>query len=316
MAVDPQAQALLDQLKSQGVPDFPDLGVEGARGFVNAFIDLEGPAQQVAEVRELSAPGPDGNALGLRVYRPSTDEDLPVLMYFHGGGHVIGGLEVADKPCRQLANVAGCVVVSVDYRLAPEHRAPAGAEDCYAATAWVAANGSRVGGDASQLGVSGDSAGGGLAASVTLMARDRGGPALDLQILLYPMADLSGRGYPSRVENADGYLLTSRALEWFNTQLLDKADDLENPYVSPAAATDLAGLPRAVVVTAGHDPLRDEGDAYAARLAGAGVEVLHLENPSMIHGFMWMAGVVDHANRVYDRVGAYAREHLHAVPGP
>ncbi len=315
MSVDPQAQGLLDQLQSQGVPDFPELGVAGARGFVNAFIDLEGPAQDVAEVRDLSAPGPDGNSVAVRVYRPTAEDDLPVLMYFHGGGHVMGDIEVADKPCRQLANVTGCVVVSVDYRLAPEHRAPAGAEDCYAVTRWAAANGPLIGADPARLGVSGDSAGGGLAASVALMARDRGGPALDLQILIYPMADLSGSGYPSRVENAEGYLLTSRALEWFNTQLLDKAEDISNPYVSPASATDLAGLPRAVVVTAGYDPMRDEGNAYASRLSAAGVPVLHLENPSMIHGFIWMAGVVDHAGVVFDQIGAYAREHLNARAG-
>lgn len=315
MSVDPQAQGLLDQLQAQGVPDFPELGVAGARGFVNAFIDLEGPAQDVAEVRDLSAPGPDGNSVAVRVYRPSADDQLPVLMYFHGGGHVIGDIEVADKPCRQLANVTGCVVVSVEYRLAPEHRAPAGAEDCYAATQWAAANGPLIGADPARLGVSGDSAGGGIAASVALMARDRGGPALDLQVLIYPMADLSDFPYPSRVDNAEGYLLTSRALGWFATQFLDKADDIANPYVSPASATDLAGLPRAVVVTAGYDPLRDEGNAYAARLSAAGVPVLHLENPSMIHGFIWMAGVVDHARVVFDQIGAYTREHLHAGAG-
>lgn len=310
MTLDPQAQGLLDQLQSQGVPDFPDLGVAGARDFVAAFIDLEGPSQDVVDVRELTAPGPDGNAIPLRVYRPSADDDRPVLVYIHGGYFVIGGLDVADKPCRQLANVTGCVVVSVDYRLAPEHKAPAAAEDCYAATVWVAANGARIGGATGALGVSGDSAGGGLAASVALMARDRGGPPLALQILMYPVTDLSTKDYPSRIENAEGYLLTRRAMEWFIGLTLDKPGDCENPYISPVRAEDLSGLPRAVVITAGHDPLRDEGAALANRLEQAGNEVLHLENPSMIHGFLWMSGVLDHANRVYDQIGAYTREHL------
>lgn len=308
MTVDPQAQGLLDQLKE--APDFPDMGVEGARGFVNAFIDLEGPPQDVIEVRDLAAPGPDGKSIPLRVYRPSGDDDRPVIMYFHGGYFVIGGIEVADKPCRQLANVTGCVIVSVDYRLAPEHKAPAAAEDCFAATAWVAANSARVGGDAAVLGVTGDSAGGGLTASVALMARDRGGPDLAAQILQYPVTDMSDTDYPSRIENAEGYLLTRRAMDWFIDLVLAKPDDIDNPYISPVRAEDLSNLPPAMVITAGNDPLRDEGNAYAARLKEAGNSVVLDENPTMIHGFLWMSGVIDHANRVYDRIGAFTREHL------
>lgn len=312
MALDPQVQGLLDMFAGMQTPDFADQTVEENRALLMAFIDLEGEAQDVAEVRDLTAPGPDGNEIPLRVYRPSAAQDLPVLLYFHGGGFVLGDLEVTDKPCRQLANVANAVVVSVDYRLAPEHKAPAAAEDAYAATTWVAANPAAVGGDTSRLGVSGDSAGGNLSAVVTLMTRDRGGPRIAVQLLLYPAVDAVGE-YPSTTENGEGYLLTARSMEWFFGHYLAKPADAENVYVSPMLAEDLAGLPPAVVVTAGYDPLRDQGDAYAARLSAAGVPVLHLPNPTMIHGFMWMAGVVEHANGVYDSIGAFAREHLAAT---
>jgi acetyl esterase len=232
-----------------------------------------------------------------------------MLLYFHGGGYVLGDLEVADKPCRHLANATGCLVVSVDYRLAPEHRAPTGAEDCYAATVWVAEHADELGGRAGELAISGDSAGGGLAAVVALMARDRGGPQIRLQLLIYPMIDARGR-YPSRTENGEGYLLSSRSLDWFADQYLASAEDSGNPYVSPIHASDLAGLPSAVVITAGYDPLRDEGEAYADRLEQAGVPLVRLPNPGMIHGFMWMNGAVEHAARVYRRVGELVREQL------
>ncbi len=309
MALDPQVQGLLDMFAGMQTPDFADQSVEENRALLMSFIDLEGEAQDVAEVRDLIAPGPDGNEIPLRVYRPSTAEDLPVLLYFHGGGFVLGDLEVTDKPCRQLANVANAVVVSVDYRLAPEHKAPAAAEDCYAATAWVAANSAAVGGDTSRLGVSGDSAGGNLSAVLTLMTRDRGGPRIAVQLLIYPALDAVGE-YPSLVENGEGYLLTARSMDWFFQHYLDKPADAQSVYVSPMLADDLTGLPPAAVVTAGYDPLRDQGDAYAARLSAAGVPVLHLPNPTMIHGFMWMSGVVSHTAGVYEQLGAFAREHL------
>jgi acetyl esterase len=311
MTMDPQVTGLLEMLKSQGVPDFPDLGVDGAREFINAFLQLEGTPEDVAEVRELTCPGPDGNTIPMRSYRPAIDGDLPVLMYFHGGGFVIGTLEVADAPCRQLANASGAIVISVDYRMAPEHKAPAAGEDCYAATTWAAENAASLGGDGSRLGVSGDSAGGNLSAVVALMARDRGGPSLAVQLLIYPVTDLTeSDAYPSRIENGEGYLLTSRAMGWFTEQYLDKPTDGDNPYVSPIKAVDLAGLPPAVVVTAGYDPLRDEGKAYAAALEAAGNTVLSLENPGMIHGFLWMNGVVSHTKGVFDSLGQFAKANL------
>lgn len=308
MTIDPQVQGLLDNLKAQGVPDFADMGVEATRGFIGAFIDFEGPAQDVAQVRDVVAPGKEGQ-IPLRIYRPSEETNLPVILYFHGGGYVGGTVEIADKPCRQLANVTGAVVVSVEYRLAPEHKAPAAAEDCYAATAWVAENGADLGVDPARLAVCGDSAGGGLAAAVPLMARDRGGPAIAMQILIYPLTDLAG-DYPSRVSNGEGYLLSGRALGWFGDHYMAGPADIDNPYLAPIRAADHSGLPRAVVITAGYDPLRDEGDAYAAKLAEAGVDVLHLPNPSMIHGFMWLGGLLDHTAVVFEQLGEHVRENL------
>ena len=307
MTLDPQAQGLLELLRQQGVKDFSEMSVAQARGFMGSFINLEGEPQGLAEVRDLTVAGPGAHHIPVRVYRPEGEGQAPVLMYFHGGGYVLGDLEVADRPCRQLANATGCLVVSVEYRLAPEHKAPAAAEDCYAATAWVAQHVGELGGDADHLAVSGDSAGGGLAAVVALMARDRGGPRLGLQVLVYPMIDTHGQ-YPSRTENGDGYLLTQRSLRWFADQYLAAPSDAKNPYASPIHATDLAGLPSAIVITAGYDPLRDEGQAYADRLEHAGVPVVRLPNPAMIHGFMWMNGVVDHTARVYQRVGDLVRE--------
>lgn len=304
MTLDPQAQGILSQLREQGVPDFSDMTVEQARGFMAAFPAMQGETQSVTQVGNRSVPGPDGNDIPIRVYRPSADP-RPILMYFHGGGWALGDIEVADKPCRQLANAADCVVVSVDYRLAPEHKAPAAADDCYAATVWAAAHAGELGGDG-RLGVSGDSAGGNLAAVVALLARDRGGPDLAVQALIYPITDV-GDDHPSRTENGEGYLLTRRAMSWFESHYLATPQEADNPYVAPLRAKDLSGLPPAAVITAGYCPLRDEGQAYAARLCDAGGEVLHLPSPTMIHGFLWMSGVVDHAAGVYRQLGEYIK---------
>lgn len=308
MTIDPQLAGLLDQLKAQGVPDFSEMDVAQARGFVGAFIDFEGEAEPVAEVKDLTIDGPAGD-LVVRVYRPVAEDGRPVIAYFHGGGYVTADVQIADKPARQLANATGCVVVSVEYRLAPESKAPAAAEDCYAATQWIAHNGDAVGGDASRLAVSGDSAGGGIAAAVALMARDRGAPSLALQLLLYPITDQGG-DWPSLTQNGEGYLLSHRALKWFSAHNLADPADADNPYISPIRASELAGLPSAIVVTAGYDPLRDMGDAYAAKLDAANVPIVHLPNPSMIHGFMWLGGVCDHTKTVYDHVGQLVREQL------
>jgi len=227
-----------------------------------------------------------------------------VLVYLHGGGWVLCSIETHDPTCRELANGAGCVVVSVGYRLAPEHRFPAPAEDCYAALEWVARNTASLGGDPARIALGGDSAGGNLTAAVTLMARDRGGPRLVHQLLVYPVLD-HAFDTDSYRENADGLLLTRDMMRSFWASYLAREEDGRHPYASPLRASDLAGLPPAHVITAEYDPLRDEGEAYARRLAAAGVPCVQRRYDGMIHGFFGFTQMVDRAR---DAVADAARE--------
>ncbi|MQA86399.1 MAG: alpha/beta hydrolase fold domain-containing protein [Streptosporangiales bacterium] len=305
MPLNPQAEALLKQFEEQGLPPFDQMSVPQARDVAMAFRDLQGEPQPVGEVRDLLIPGPAGK-LPARAYIPAGEGPLPVLVYFHGGGWVIGNVEVVDRPCRALANATGCVVVSVEYRLSPETKFPGPAEDCYAAARWVAEHADELGADPGRVGVAGDSAGGNLAAVVSLMARDRGGPSLGFQLLIYPVtAPAAGTTFPSYRENAEGYLLTRADMEWFWEHYLAAEDDAKNPYAAPLHADNLADLPRALVVTCGFDPLRDEGAAYAERLREAGVPVTAARYDDMIHGFLWMGGVLD---RSQDLLQEIARE--------
>jgi acetyl esterase len=279
-----------------GAPPFEEMTVEQAREAILGMRELAGPPEEVAKVEDRTIPGPSGVQIPFRIYTPSGQGPLPVLAYFHGGGWVIGNLETVDAPCRALANGAGCVVVSVDYRLAPEHTFPAAAEDCYAATRWVAEHAAELGGDPRRIAVGGDSAGGNLAAVVSLMARDRGGPALVFQLLVYPVTDYS-YDTPSYQENAEGYLLTRGAMVWFWDHYLSGGQDGRHPHASPLRAESLANLPPALVITAEYDPLRDEGEAYAKRLEQAGVPVTLTRYPGMIHGFFQMGGVLEGGRR-------------------
>ena len=299
MTLDAQAQGLLEAMAAQGMKDFSEMTVDEARANALAFIDLEGEPEQVADVSDRNVPGPRGD-IPVRVYKPAGGPDgaQPVVVYFHGGGWVIGDIEVADKPCRSLANATGATVVSVGYRKAPEHRFPAAPEDCIAATAWVADNAAEIGVDPARIAVAGDSAGANLAAVVAQSAKKNGGPALVYQLLIYPVTDHGGE-YVSRVENGEGYLLTKSAMDWFYGHYLNSPSDGENPLVSPLRSDDLSGLPPATVITCGFDPLRDEGDAYAEKLTAAGVTVDHQPNPSMIHGFWWMMGALGHTRGSY-----------------
>ena len=293
MPLDPQARALLDQMEEAGMPAINDLSPPEARELAAAFIELAGPGQDVASVEDRSIPGPHGD-IPLRIYRPSEEGTLPVLVYFHGGGWVIGNVDTLDTTCRALANEAGAVVVSVDYRLAPEHPYPVPFEECMAATRWVSDNAAELGVDAGALAVGGDSAGGNLAAAVALAAREEGGPSIAFQALVYPVTDHSYET-ESYQANGEGYLLTTDMMRWFWDHYLTGGAPDDHYSVSPLRATDLSGLPPAFVVTAEFDPLRDEGEAYAARLSEAGVDVTTKRYDGQIHAFFQMPATFDRA---------------------
>ncbi len=298
----PQARALLDLLVERGVPPTHTLGVDEARHYYRERRHLTQPAPPpINELRELTASGPAG-PIALRLYRdgPATGP-RPVLVYFHGGGWVIGDLDTHDTLCRQLALQSGCAVVSVDYRLGPEHPFPAAVLDAIAATRWVAQHAAALDLDASRLAVGGDSAGGNLAAVVALAARD-GGPeltpgelAIAYQLLIYPSVD-QRRTADSHRRNGQGYLLTSDSIAWFLGHYLRTKTDELDWRASPLLHPDLAGLPPALVLVAGFDPLRDEAVAYAQRLSEAGVHASLVSFERQIHGFVPMGRVLDEAN--------------------
>jgi acetyl esterase len=250
----------------------------------------------------------EGVDVPVRIYRPSgaADTSLGILVWYHGGGFVIGDLDTADATARDLATGAGCVVVSVEYRLAPEHRFPCAADDCWAVLRWVADNASELGGDSGRLAVGGDSAGGNLAAVVAVRARDEG-LRLRHQLLVYPVTDLAGT-FASRVDNGEGYFLTKESMDWFEDCYLGDHEP-HDPMASPLYA-DLAGVAPAHVLTAGFDPLRDEGEAYAGALSMAGVEVVDDRYPTMIHGFFAMTAVTPVAEEAVARAAGLLRHAL------
>jgi acetyl esterase len=232
--------------------------------------------------------------------------ELPVETAIHGGGWVIGNIEAYDPTCRALTNAAQCVMVSVEYRLAPEHVFPAAPEDCYAATQWVAAHATAINGDPARLAIGGDSAGGNLTAVVAQMARDRQGPALRYQLLVYPVVD-HNYNTPSYTENADGYLLTKDAMVWFWNHYLRSETDGQNPLASPLRAESLHNLPPALVITAEFDPLRDEGEVYAGRLQESGVPATLTRYDGMIHGFFSLGAVLDQGKTAIEEAAAGLR---------
>jgi acetyl esterase len=288
VSLHPQVAALLERAAKSPLPPYYEVPAHVARRIYRDTRSAVAPrSPEVAEARLMLAPGP----VALRAYRPAgtqPDDALPALVYIHGGGWVIGDLDTHDVLCRQLANGARCAVYSVDYRLAPEHPFPAGVEDCIAAVKFVAGRHKRVA-------VGGDSAGGTLATVAALDARDRGGPAIAFQLLIYPGTDQRA-GHPSVTRNGEGYLLTKRAMEYFRGHYLPDPKDYLDWRASPLLAKSLAGLPPAYLITAGYDPLLDEGRAYAERLSKEGVDVAYREYPDMVHGFILFGGVLDTAN--------------------
>ena len=299
MPVTAQARRLLDRFEELGVKPYDEMGVLEARAVVAASLALQGDPPEMDRVSEVLAAGADGE-VPVRVYRRSPDEPLPLLVYFHGGGWVTGSVDIADTPCRALAHATRSVVASVDYRLSPETKFPGGAEDCFAATRWLSEHAAELGADSTRMAVCGDSAGGNLAAAVTLMSRDRGGPEIAFQILMYPTLAPTTRGdFASHRENAEGYGLTRGGMEWFWRQYLRSPEDGLDAYASPLLAADLSGLPPAFIIAAEYDVLRDEGLAYAERLASAGVPVETLTYPGLIHGFFWMGKALDEGRAVH-----------------
>jgi len=305
--LDPQAEALLQRMVQMNVPALNTLTPTQAREMMRGLAPLCAAPEAVANVENLRIPGPGGN-IPVRIYTPQGNSPFPILVFFHGGGWVICDLDTHDNLCRSLTNGACCVVVSVDYRLAPEHKFPAAVEDAYAATQWAANNAHRINGNPDLIAVGGDSAGGNLAAVVAIMARDQDGPGLTYQLLIYPATDVSSFNTDSYQKYADGYFLTKGDGEWFCNQYLNCEEDRLNPHASPLLAPDLSGLPPVLVITAEFDVLRDEGESYAKRLKKAGVFVKCTRYKGMIHGFMGMDGLLDQARNGIEEASAALRE--------
>jgi acetyl esterase len=305
-ALDPQAKAVIDLIIKSGRPAYHQLSPKDARQlFRETRPASTPPAPEIGAVSDLRA-----DHIPFRLYRPKnvpTSTRLPALIFFHGGGWVIGDLETHDVLCRQLTAAAGISVVNVDYRLAPEHRYPAAVEDAWAATRWVETHAAELAIDPTRLAVGGDSAGGNLAAVVALLARDQGGPSLALQVLTYPVTDVAAES-PSYAEFADGFLLTRDSMRWFIEHYVPERKDRLDWRASPLRAASLAGVAPALVVTAGFDPLRDEGEAYARRLREAGVRVDMICYGGMIHGFAPMGRLIETGNRAVAHAAASLRQ--------
>jgi len=282
VALHPQAQALLELVAREGVPDYSTLTAPEARVLAARRKLPPGPE---AHVTELQMPGP-GGPIRLRLYRPSTRGFLPGLVYYHGGGFVIGSLDSHDPLCRELCQGSGCAVVSVDYRLAPEAPFPAAVNDAYAALSWVHENADELGLDHQRLAIGGDSAGATLATVAARLAKERRGPPIALQLLAYPITDFRSLDTDSYREFAEGYLLTRASMAWFRDLYLPDPAQQADPRASPLAAENLIGLPPALVITAECDVLRDEAEAYARRLVQAGVRTELERYPGLIHGFL------------------------------
>ncbi len=291
MPVDPQLQPLLDLLANSGAPSITDLEADAARALMAAMPSMA-RVVEIDAIADRTIPA-DGHDIPIRVYTPPGEGPFPILVWFHGGGWVLGSIEQSDPVARALCTGADCVTVSVEYRLAPEHPFPAGLDDCMAALRWTVEHAAELGGDAARVAVGGDSAGGNLAAAACLVARDEGDPDLCFQLLVYPVTDFDTTTR-SMVDNAEGFMLTTEAMRWFYDHYTQPSQRGE-PRAAPLRAPDLAGLPPALVITAEFDPLRDEGEAYGRRLAEAGVPTTISRYDGMIHGFLGMTRYLDGA---------------------
>ncbi len=308
MPVDPQVQAMLDEVAD--LPPMHTLPVDVVRAGSEKRLALGGRRVPVGDIVDRAIAGPGGE-LKLRIYTPKGKGPFPLIVFFHGSGFVICSLDTHDTMCRHLCAGSGAVVVSVDYRLAPEHKFPAGPDDCLAATRWAAAHAAELDADPARIALAGDSAGGNLAAVTALRVRDEGGPALCAQLLIYPVTDADTNNASYR-DNAEGYGLTRDGMIWFWNHYLGNQADAANPHVSPLRAESLAGLPPAFVQTAEYDPLRDEGELYASRLIAAGVPTRVVRYDGMNHGFFFWYDRIDTTRAAVKEACAWLRARFSA----
>lgn len=297
----PKLRELLDMPADPDATPVEEMAPEDARAdFDSALGSVDGEKPTIHAVRDIEVPGP-GGAISVRLYDPAPAEGArPLLVYFHGGGYIRGNIGTHDSGCRILANSSGCLVASVEYSLSPESKFPGAIEDCFAVTCWLSENAAAIGADPSRLAVGGDSAGGNMTCAVTLMARDAGGPRIKFQLLIFPNTDMKADNESTRTYSK-GYWLDS--MPFYVASYLRSEADIENPLASPLRAPDLSGLPPAYLITAGFDPLHDEGKAYADRLSAAGVDVEYRCYDDMIHGFTLLRTILDEADEAVAACG-------------
>ncbi|EZH66364.1 hypothetical protein DH09_10550 [Bacillaceae bacterium JMAK1] len=290
MALDPTVKAILEEMENQGLPGLETLSPEEARANRRIGTDDGQVVEEVKRVENLSFES-EGYTIPVRVYQPEGTTPQPVLVYFHGGGWVLGDLDSHDPVCRRIANASQSTVISVEYRLAPEYPFPAAVYDCYNAVHWVREQAEALGIDHERVAVGGDSAGGNLATVVTHLLKERNEPLPVYQLLIYPSVDFTKK-YPSDEKNKEGLFLTGEAMSYFRKHYLSQKEDKFNPLASPMVREDVTGLPPALIITAEYDPLRDQGEAYATRLKEAGNDVTYIDYKGMVHGFISMANLV------------------------
>jgi acetyl esterase len=305
MPLDPKLQILFEQMKTFNLPNIETLSAPEARQYY-VINTREGAPEPVASVEDRRIPGPGGD-IPIRIYKPQGEGPFPALVFFHGGGWVLGSIDSHDPVCRSLTNLTPCTVISVEYRLAPEHKFPAAVEDAYAATKWIAEHAADLDIDPERLAVGGDSAGGNLSAVITHLAKEQGGPDLSYQVLIYPATDSDTVSASKETLGADDFILNETWMRWFDNHYLNSEEDHRHPQASPMFYEDFTGLPPALVITAEMDPLRDEGEAYAEKLKAAGVPVVCTRYDGMVHGFFSMDNVLEQAQAAHREVASALR---------
>lgn len=300
MTLDPQVQKLLESLKGRKVKPIEERTAEEYRGQINFYKAMLGTPKEVANIEDRMIPVENGE-IPIRIYTPKGKGPFPVFIYLHGGGFVIGDIDVGNTVCCNIANGSNCIVVSVGYRLAPEHKFPVALQDSIKATKWVADNANSINADSSRIAIGGDSAGGNMATVISSLSRKEGYPSIKYQVLIYPMTNMDFDTKSYR-ENGEGYILTRESAMWFVRQYLNDEEEKNNPLVAPMLAENLEGLPPALIITAQYDPLRDDGSLYASKLIEHGVDVEYKCYKGMIHGFLWMTEIIKQGEQAIDHI--------------